>query len=113
MLLTDDADPLPKTLDGYFLDVQPGYEGDPRDGVYNHVWILGDTKTMSPGVQGRIDEVSALVPVEYPRRVAFPGISEYERPDRYTREPTMEDLRQLFGASRRTSRCSCATGSAG
>ena len=26
-------------------------------------------------------------------------MSEYERPDRYTREPTMEDLRQLFGAS--------------
>ena len=26
-------------------------------------------------------------------------MSEYERPDRYGREPTMEDLRQLFGAS--------------
>jgi hypothetical protein len=26
-------------------------------------------------------------------------MSEYERPDRATREPTMEDLRQLFGAS--------------
>jgi hypothetical protein len=26
-------------------------------------------------------------------------MSEYERPDRYIREPTMEDLRQLFGAS--------------
>jgi hypothetical protein len=26
-------------------------------------------------------------------------MSEYERPDRTQREPTMEDLRQLFGAS--------------
>jgi hypothetical protein len=26
-------------------------------------------------------------------------MSEYERPDRVKREPTMEDLRQLFGAS--------------
>ena len=26
-------------------------------------------------------------------------MSEYERPDRAGREPTMEDLRQLFGAS--------------
>ncbi len=26
-------------------------------------------------------------------------MSEYERPDRAKREPTMEDLRQLFGAS--------------
>jgi hypothetical protein len=66
LLLTDKADPLPPKLDGFFLDVQPGYEGDPRDGVYNHVWILGDTQTISPGVQGRIDEVTALVPVEIP-----------------------------------------------
>lgn len=26
-------------------------------------------------------------------------MSEYERPERVTREPTMEDLRQLMGAS--------------
>jgi hypothetical protein len=26
-------------------------------------------------------------------------MSEYERPDRFDREPTMADLRQLFGAS--------------
>jgi hypothetical protein len=26
-------------------------------------------------------------------------MSEYERPDRVDREPSMEDLRQLFGAS--------------
>jgi hypothetical protein len=26
-------------------------------------------------------------------------MSEYERPDRRQREPTMEDVRQLFGAS--------------
>ena len=26
-------------------------------------------------------------------------MSEYERPDRYTREPTVEDVRQLMGAS--------------
>jgi hypothetical protein len=68
LLLTEEADPLPPKLDSYFLDVQPGYEGDPRDGVYNHVWILGDTKTISPGVQGRIDEVAALVPVQVPKQ---------------------------------------------
>jgi hypothetical protein len=26
-------------------------------------------------------------------------MSEYERPDRYAREPTVEDVRQLMGAS--------------
>ena len=66
LLLTDRADPLPKPLDGYFLDVQPGYEDDPRDAVYNHVWIMGDTKTLSPAAQDRIDEVSSLIPVQYP-----------------------------------------------
>jgi hypothetical protein len=66
LLLTDTDDPLPKPLDGYFLDVQPGFEKDPRDAVYNHVWILGDTKTVSPAAQDRIDEVSTLIPVQFP-----------------------------------------------
>jgi len=66
LLLTDESDPLPKPLDGYFLDVQPGYEDDPRDAVFNHVWILGDTKTVSPAAQDRLDEVSALIPVQFP-----------------------------------------------
>jgi hypothetical protein len=68
LLLTDQPDPLPPKLDSYFLDVQPGFEGDPRDGVYNHVWLLGDTKTISLGVQGRIDEAAALVPVQVPKQ---------------------------------------------
>ena len=68
LVLTDTDDPLPKPLDGYFLDVQPGYEQDPRDAVYNHVWILGDTKTVSPAAQDRIDEVSTLIPAQYPDR---------------------------------------------
>ena len=66
LLLTDTDDPLPKPVDGYLLDVQPGYEDDPRDAVYNHVWILGDTRTVSPAAQDRIDEVSTLIPVQYP-----------------------------------------------
>jgi hypothetical protein len=68
LLLTDKPDPLPPKLDSYFLDVQPGFEGDPRDGVYNHVWILGDTNAISAGAQGRVDEVAALVPVQVPKQ---------------------------------------------
>jgi len=30
------------------------------------VWILGDTKTVSPEAQDRIDEVSSLIPVQLP-----------------------------------------------
>ncbi len=57
---------LSEPLESYLLDVQPGFEEDPRTGVYNHVWILGDTKTISPAAQDRIDEVSTLIPVQYP-----------------------------------------------
>jgi hypothetical protein len=64
-LLTDSPE-LPKALDSFFLDVQPGFEGDPRDGVYNHVWILGDTETISPATQGRLDEITQLIPVQSP-----------------------------------------------
>ena len=64
MLLTDQADRLPPEVSGYLLDVQPGYQGDPSSGVYNRVWILGDTKTVSLDAQGRLDQITRLVPVE-------------------------------------------------
>ena len=67
LLLTDNAERLPRLLEGYFLDVQPGYEEDPSKGVYNRVWILGDDKTISIPTQGRIDEITELVPVEVER----------------------------------------------
>ncbi len=64
LLLTDDPDTLPRSLESYLLDVQPGFETDPRLSVFNHVWILGDDDTISVEEQGRIDEISALIPVE-------------------------------------------------
>jgi hypothetical protein len=67
LLLTDDAKTLPRSLESYLLDVQPGFEGDPSLSVYNHVWILGDEDTVSVEQQGRLDEVSTLIPVELNR----------------------------------------------
>src|SRR3954469_17256060 len=64
MLLTDNAARLPSDVSGYLLDVQPGYQTDPSSGVYNRVWILGDTKTVSLGAQGRLDEITRLIPGE-------------------------------------------------
>jgi hypothetical protein len=64
MLLTASAAKLPTEVSGYLLDVQPGYQGDPSSGVYNRVWILGDTKTVSLEAQGRLDQITRLVPVE-------------------------------------------------
>jgi hypothetical protein len=64
MLLTDVAERLPSELSDYLLNVQPGYDRDPATGVYNRVWILGDTKTVSLAAQGRLDEITRLIPVE-------------------------------------------------
>ena len=64
LLLTDSADELPRPLESYFLDVRPGFRQDPRTAVYNHVWLLGDSSAIDPAVQGRIDELARLVPVQ-------------------------------------------------
>ena len=37
---------------------------DPSSGVYNRVWILGDLKTVSLDAQGKLDQITRLVPVE-------------------------------------------------
>ena len=67
LLLTDDAKRLPRSLESYLLDVQPGFENDPDQGVYNRIWILGDDKAVSLDEQGRLDEISELIPVELNR----------------------------------------------
>lgn len=64
LLLTDSAERLAPALEGYFLDVQPGYvEGDPGNAVYNRAWVLGDEEAVSIAAQARLDEVTELVPV--------------------------------------------------
>ena len=62
LLLSDDGG-VPRALEDYLLDVQPGYEDDPGDGVYNRVWVLGPDAAISVGAQARLDEVTQLVPV--------------------------------------------------
>ncbi|MFL5894379.1 MAG: cell wall-binding repeat-containing protein [Thermoleophilaceae bacterium] len=64
LLLTNGLATLPSEISSYLLDVQPGYEKDPASGVYNRVWLLGDTKTISLEAQGRLDEITRLVPVQ-------------------------------------------------
>jgi putative cell wall-binding protein len=64
LLLTNTTTSLPSDVSGYLLDVQPGYQADPSSGVYNRVWILGDTKTISLEAQGRLDQITRLIPVE-------------------------------------------------
>lgn len=64
LLLTDHAGVLPTDLERYFLSVQPGYEDDPGQAVYNRVWILGDDEQVSVDEQAQIDAVTELIPVQ-------------------------------------------------
>jgi Cell wall binding domain 2 (CWB2) len=64
LVLSDDADELPPKLEEYFLSVQPGYEDDPSQAVYNRAWILGDDKAISVDQQAQLDRLTELIPVQ-------------------------------------------------
>jgi hypothetical protein len=64
LLLTDDAGVLPAKLEEYFLSVQPGYEQDPSQAVYNRAWVLGDDKAISVKQQAQLDQLTELIPVQ-------------------------------------------------
>jgi putative cell wall-binding protein len=64
LLLTDRSDEVPEPLQSYLLSVQPGYESDPAQAVYNRIWILGDDKALSVPAQAKLDQISELVPVQ-------------------------------------------------
>jgi hypothetical protein len=60
LLLTDDADTLPKALREYMLDVKPGYTTDPTRAFYNHVWVIGDQEAIDVNQQAEIDQIAEL-----------------------------------------------------
>ncbi len=62
LLLTNGPELGPE-LENYLLDVQPGYQGDPAAGVFNRAFIIGDEEQISAAAQGRLDEITELVPV--------------------------------------------------
>jgi hypothetical protein len=64
LVLTDDADRLPQSLEEYFLSVQPGYEDNPGQAVYNRAWILGDDEAISVPQQAQVDQLTELIPVQ-------------------------------------------------
>jgi hypothetical protein len=64
LLLLSDAATLPEPLQNYLLDIQPGYDTDPRRGVYSHGWMIGDETAISAAVQARIDTLLEIQPVD-------------------------------------------------
>ena len=64
LVLSDDPAVLPPKLEEYFLSVQPGYEQDPSQAVYNRAWVLGDDKAISVKQQAQLDQLTELIPVQ-------------------------------------------------
>jgi hypothetical protein len=64
LLLVTEANALPRPLQDYLLDIQPGYDEDPVRGVYNHGWVMGDESAISIDVQARIDALLEIQPVD-------------------------------------------------
>ncbi len=63
LLVTDDVQTLPPALEGFLLDLKPGYEDDPTRAVYNHIWVIGDTASISVPFQVQVDEIAELAQV--------------------------------------------------
>jgi ell wall binding domain 2 (CWB2) len=63
LLLVTQPNVLPKPVENYLLDIQPGYDTDPVRGVYNHGWVIGDESALSVDVQARIDALLEIEPV--------------------------------------------------
>jgi hypothetical protein len=63
LLLTDDADTLPKALREYLLDIKPGYTTDPTRAFYNHVWVIGDQEAIEVNQQAEIDQLAELAKI--------------------------------------------------
>ncbi|HWT94365.1 MAG TPA: cell wall-binding repeat-containing protein [Solirubrobacteraceae bacterium] len=64
LLLHTGGTALPKPLESYLLDIQPGYRQDPVRGVYNHGWVIGDESAMSTAVQGRLDALLEITRIK-------------------------------------------------
>ncbi len=63
LLLTDNADTLPKALREYLLDIKPGYTTDPTRAFYNHVWVIGDQEAIDVNQQAEIDQLAELAKI--------------------------------------------------
>jgi hypothetical protein len=63
LLITDDADTLPKALREYLLDIKPGYTTDPTRAFYNHVWVIGDQEAIDVTQQAEIDQLAELAKI--------------------------------------------------
>lgn len=68
MLLVGDDEIVDAPLATYLRGVQPGYRTDPVRGVYNHGWLVGDGRAMTPKLQARLDTLLEIMAEKTPAR---------------------------------------------
>jgi hypothetical protein len=65
-LLLERPNAIPPSLSTYLGDIQPAYTAAPQfravRGVYNHGWLIGDVKTISPVIQGELNSLLEIAP---------------------------------------------------
>jgi hypothetical protein len=68
LLLLDSADAVPAPLASYLSDIQPAYgrapQYQPVHGAYNHGWLIGDERAISPATQAELDAMLEIVPAK-------------------------------------------------
>lgn len=86
LLLTDEPGAPPPALEGYLLDLKPGYDTDPTRAIYNHIWLIGNEAAISVDFQVRVDELAEVAPIRSGSGRALlgpaPGTPEREPRDR-------------------------------
>jgi hypothetical protein len=85
LLLIERAEVLPPALEGFLLDIKPGYVDDPTRALYNHAWLIGNSSAIAVDVQAQIDELAELTQIESgsgePELGPSPGEPEPEAQD--------------------------------
>jgi len=93
LLLTDDPERPPPALEGYLLDLKPGFQDDPTRALYNHLWIIGDEAALSVDAQVELDEIAEVAPVESGTGDDILGADspEPDKPEDEEKKPKDED----------------------
>ncbi|TVX93874.1 cell wall-binding repeat-containing protein [Paenibacillus agilis] len=60
-LIWTDKDKMPESVMNYVMTLQPKYKVTPTEGPFNHAWMVGNEKDLTPQAQGEIDSMLEIV----------------------------------------------------
>ncbi|MCR8845569.1 cell wall-binding repeat-containing protein [Paenibacillus sp. SC116] len=60
-LIWTEKEKMPNSVMDYVMTLQPKYKVTPTEGPFNHAWIVGNEKDLTPEAQGEIDSMLEIV----------------------------------------------------